>query len=130
VTTSGAQDAPDPTGECDPWLGRMSLSDNGQYVAFGSGSWTLAGLSSPADWTVAGKHIYVRDRVAQTTTMADQGGTIFTTAPAISGDGAYVGYECSTCDVDPAYYITNVATGDTVRASELPDGTQGDAPDY
>lgn len=130
VTTAGAQDMPDPTGECDPWLRSMSLSDNGQYVAFVSGSWTLAGLSSPASWSAAGNNTFVRDRVAQTTTMVNPAGPVFTTAPAISGDGAYVSYSCSWCDVDTAYYVTNVATGDTVRASELPDGTQGDASDY
>lgn len=132
VTTAGDQDMADSTGECESWQRVMSLSDDGRYVAFGSSGWVLAGLTSPTDWTAVGVHTYVRDRVAGTTTMVDSGGRNITFDPSISGDGAYVGYWCNSgvaCDDESQYLVTDLATGDTVRASELADGMDGDAGD-
>jgi hypothetical protein len=73
------------------------------------------------------QHVFVRDRVAGTTTMiGDPGSYVSDLSPSISADGAYVGYGCRYCGVLTQYLVTEVATGDTVRADELPNGIQGD----
>jgi len=130
VTTAGAQSLALDDGECGYNGYFVALSDDGRYVAFSTSSWNLQGR--PDGSGVPGQygiHMYVRDRVAGTTTMVDPGGSVTALWPAFSGDGAYLAYWCGACGVNSGFVIDELATGDTIRAAELANGIQGDAGD-
>jgi Tol biopolymer transport system component len=141
VTTAGEQALADTGGGCPGFRTDAALSDDGRYVAFSSSAWNLIGLpdgaanSQPEEMQLFnGLHMFVRDRVAGTTTMVDPGSAdVWAYTPSISSDGRYVGYFCSPrsssstfCPAQTVYLITDLATGETVRADELPNGIQGD----
>jgi hypothetical protein len=133
VTTGGDQALPDvdqTNGNCG--VSGVSMSDDGRYVAFTSTAWNLIGLPDASiESTYSGNHLFVRDRVAGTTTRVDPPGVVFGPLeedigyPSLSADGAYVAYSCNYCS-EAGDVVTNLATGETVRVSELPDGTLGD----
>ncbi len=95
VTNAGAQGT--------AWSDLPSISSDGRYVAFYSGS-TLT-----ASDTYGGNDIFVRDTVANTTTQismssAGVGGNGHSTSPRITPDGRYVAFVSSA---------TNLEAGDT-----------------
>jgi Tol biopolymer transport system component len=122
----------------DNWSLPPSISDDGRYVAFTSEAWNLYGLTSPpAPMTgIPGFHVYVRDRVANTTTRVD---TLPTQSPqpsaqeqSISDDGRYVAYMCTICgdnNPDDEVLLTDMTTGQTRRVGTTPEGVVSNGAD-
>jgi Tol biopolymer transport system component len=109
-----------------------SISSDGRYVAFHSSSTNFAPGTSPSI-----PQIYVRDRVAGTTTlvslnMAGQMGNDGSVNPSISGDGARIAFESGATNLAPGadfgflnVYVRDRRAGTTVRASHTATGDGG-----
>lgn len=101
-----------------------AISADGRYVAFSSHG---DGLSNADDDTV--RNVYVRDRVARTTTLVSRDypapldGPVNASSPAISGDGAKVAFAASPValdfdDVQPIQIVVrDLAAGTTTLVS-------------
>lgn len=108
-----------------------SISGDGRYVAFQSLSTTF----SAAD-TNGQRDIYVRDRVANTTTLISTStsgtlGDLESAEPAISEDGSTVAWESRATTLvpgdtngDPDIFVRTLATNTTARVSVSTAGTQ------
>jgi uncharacterized repeat protein (TIGR01451 family) len=112
-----------------------SVSSDGRYVAFESDAWNLAPLEL-SDWMY---RIYVRDRVAETTTIVSvhSDGTYANGPsydPVISPDGRYVAYESSASNLVDGdsngaadIFVHELATGQTRRVSVSSTGAEANA---
>jgi photosystem II stability/assembly factor-like uncharacterized protein/Tol biopolymer transport system component len=114
--------------------GRAALSADGRVVAFESGATNLASACATG---VA--QIFVRDRVAGTTTCASVGpggvaGNLASSRPAINQDGGVVAFESAATNLvdvgcteaGPQVFARTLATGATTCASVGADGAPGD----
>jgi len=109
-----------------------AVSADGRYVAFSSAASNLV-----AGDTNNAFDVFVRDRLAQTTTrvsVASDGseGNSLSLAPRISGDGAVVVFHSFSSNLvagdtngAPDVFVHEVSSGATSRASVASDGTQG-----
>lgn len=128
---------PPPPAAGDSALGTRSISTDGRYVAFVS---TGDGLSEDDDDTVA--NVYLRDRVAKTTTLVsrDLPEGVESSEPSISGDGALVAFTAGpperkngqrgrTGSYEPTLvYVRDVAAGTTTLVSRASgDGAAADS---
>jgi hypothetical protein len=78
----------------DSESGQAALAANGRSVAFSSAA-TLAvgaGVDQTSIEGPSGNRVYVRDRIAGTTSVLSDGGSDDATAPSISADGRLVAY--------------------------------------
>ena len=115
-----------------------SISADGHYVAFGSGSWNLV-----ADDTNGSYDEFVKDlrtgAITRVSTAADgtQGNNGSSGGGSISGDGRYVAFESYASnlvagDTNGKYdvFLKDLQTGAITRLSTAADSTQGDADSF
>jgi hypothetical protein len=125
VATGGTQ--------ADSYSFSSSISGNGRYVAFDSPATNLVAGDTNGPH---GSDVFVRDRVAGTTTRVSvaTGGTQannVSDAPAISGDGRYVAFLSMASNLAPGWiddrlhvFVRDRVAGTTTRATVATDGTQ------
>lgn len=126
VASDGTQGNGDSTGQ-------PSISDDGRYVAFGSGSNNLVINDTNGQWD-----IFVHDRQTNETTLVSmasdgtQGNNSSHGDPSISDDGRFVAFlsfasNLVSDDTNGNYdvFVHDRQTGKTTRVSEASDGTPG-----
>jgi RHS repeat-associated protein len=108
-----------------------SLSDDGRFIAFASEASDL--VAGDANSTT---DVFVRDRVAGTTTLASVGlsgtsGNGRSRNPRISSNGRYVVFDSAASNLVPGdttnipnIFVRDLVAGTTRRASAAPDGSQ------
>ncbi len=105
-----------------------SMSADGRYVAFTSYARNLA----PGQTNLAG-NVYVRDRVAGTTTRVTQSndGVVINALPSISGDGRYVAFRSDDPNLVPKpnrngdVFVRDRVSGTTTNVNVSAGGAQG-----
>lgn len=107
-----------------------SISDDGSRVAFAS----AAGDLVPGDAN-GQPDIFVRDRVAGTTTCLSAVGNNTSEYPFISGNGVWVSYKSAATNLVPDdtnglsdVFVANIASGAVTRVSVAKDGSQSSSP--
>lgn len=106
VASSGAQ-----TPRFDGWSSGVSISADGQRVAFASSSSFLASGTPPGAW-----HVYVRDRAARTTAMVS---VTPAGAPSLGGAGASFGISSDGRSVVFATGADDLVPGDVNGQSDV-----------
>lgn len=118
-----------PANESYPGSSPISISDDGRYVAFESRASNLV-----ADDTNGVTDIFVRDRIAQTTTrlsLSSQGQQANgeSRSPSISADGRFVAFESDASNLvladgnaETDVFVRDLETQQIERISRLPSG--------